>query len=72
MLTRCLEPRFHVKSRLNHFIYLFYNNTSVNSHSQLSAYSKETHTKRSIESVWNSAKYGAIKHVPQTGSAMYR
>ena len=35
--------RFVTKSRFIHLIYRFYYNASVNSHSQLSAYSKETH-----------------------------
>ena len=49
-----------------HLILRFYYNASVNSHSQLSAYSKETHTQLSVVSTWNSAIYGAIKHVSHT------
>ena len=40
-------------------VYSLYYNASVNSHSKLSAYSKETHT-------WISAINGAMKHVPHT------
>ena len=56
---------FVTKSRFIHLIYRFYYNASVNSHSQLSAYSKETH-KCPIVSTWNSAIYGVIKHVPHS------
>ena len=49
-----------------HLILRFYYNTSVNSHTQLSTYSKETHTQLSVVSTWNSAIYGAIKHVSHT------
>ena len=53
-------PHFHIKSRFIHLIKRFYYNASVNSHSQLSAYSKETHPKRPVVNTWNSAIYGAI------------
>ena len=49
-----------------HLIKRFYYNASVNSHSQLSAYSKETHPKRPVVNTWNSAICWAIKHVPHT------
>ena len=59
-------PRLLIKSRFTHFISQLYYNTSVNSLSQLSAYSKKTHTERPVVSTWDSAIYGAIKQVPHT------
>ena len=59
-------PRLLIYSRCIHLIWRFYYNASVNSHSQLSAYSKETHTKQPVVGTWNSAIYGAIKHVSHT------
>ena len=60
------EPRFLISSRFIQLFSRFYYNASVNSHSQLSAYSKETHIQRPVVNAWNSAIYGVIKHVPHT------
>ena len=60
------EPRFLISSRFIQLFSRFYYNASVNSYSQLSAYSKETHIQRPVVNAWNSAIYGVIKHVPHT------
>ena len=57
-------PRFLINSRFIQLFSRFYYNALVNSHSQLSVYSKDTHSKRPVVSTWNSAIYGVIKHVP--------
>ena len=43
--------RFLINSQFIHLIERFYYNASVNSHSQLPAYSKETHTQRPVVTV---------------------
>ena len=59
-------PCFPINSEFIHLILMILHNASGNSHSQLSAHSKETHTQCPIIRMWNGAIYGAIKHMWHT------